>query len=70
MTQTSLKEQFLQVLEKKAEKVQKAKEEKTNVKVGDLVEVTGTVDEYYIDGYNDKNTTDLPVTQITQFSLQ
>lgn len=33
MNQTSLKEQFLQLLEKKAEKVQKAKEEKTNVKV-------------------------------------
>lgn len=33
MNQTSLKEQFLQLLEKKAEKVQKAKEEKTNFKV-------------------------------------
>ncbi|WP_398574175.1 endonuclease/exonuclease/phosphatase family protein [Staphylococcus equorum] len=31
---------------------------------GDLVNVTGTVDEYYIDGYGDKQETDLPVTQI------
>ena len=36
-----------------------------NVKVGNLVSVTGTVDEYQIDGYNDtKRDTDLPVTQI------
>lgn len=35
------------------------------VKVGDLVKVTGTVDEYHIDGYYDtKKDTDLPVTQI------
>ncbi|KGR76006.1 endonuclease [Ureibacillus sinduriensis] len=33
--------------------------------VGDLVNVTGTVDEYHIDGYNDtKKDTDLSVTQI------
>ncbi|KRG08617.1 endonuclease/exonuclease/phosphatase family protein [Staphylococcus sp. NAM3COL9] len=31
---------------------------------GDLVNVTGTVDEYYIDGYGDKQETDLSVTQI------
>ncbi|MUV37248.1 Endonuclease YhcR [Lentibacillus sp. JNUCC-1] len=35
-----------------------------DVSVGDLVEVTGKVDEYYIDGYSDKEKTDLPVTQI------
>lgn len=35
-----------------------------NTKVGDLVKVTGTVDEYYIDGYNEKKKTDLSVTQI------
>ncbi|WP_223254382.1 5'-nucleotidase C-terminal domain-containing protein [Bacillus sp. HNG] len=38
---------------------------KANVKVGNLVSVTGTVDEYHIDGYsNTKSDTDLPVTQI------
>ena len=36
-----------------------------NVAVGNLVSVTGTVDEYHIDGYNDSKTdTDLSVTQI------
>lgn len=35
-----------------------------DVKVGDLVSVTGKVDEYYIEGYSDKRTMDLPVTQI------
>ncbi|WP_245976670.1 endonuclease [Oceanobacillus arenosus] len=36
-----------------------------NVKVGDLVSVTGSVDEFHIDGYNDtKQDTDLTVTQI------
>lgn len=36
-----------------------------NVKVGNLVSITGTVDEYHIDGYsNTKSDTDLPVTQI------
>lgn len=35
-----------------------------DAKKGDLVTVTGTVDEYYIDGYGDKQETDLPVTQI------
>lgn len=36
-----------------------------NVKVGNLVSVTGTVDEYHIDGYSDtKQETDLSVTQI------
>ncbi|WP_211315933.1 endonuclease [Oceanobacillus chungangensis] len=36
-----------------------------NVEVGDLVSVSGTVDEYHIDGYNDtKQETDLSVTQI------
>ncbi|MEH7224920.1 5'-nucleotidase C-terminal domain-containing protein [Bacillus sp. JJ1566] len=36
-----------------------------NVKVGNLVSVTGTVDEFQIDGYNDsKRDTDLSVTQI------
>ncbi len=32
--------------------------------VGDLVHVTGEVDEYHIDGYNDRQETDLSVTQI------
>ncbi|WP_146880627.1 5'-nucleotidase C-terminal domain-containing protein, partial [Alkalibacterium putridalgicola] len=36
----------------------------SGVKIGDLVEVTGEVSEYYIDGYGDKDETDLPVTQI------
>lgn len=35
-----------------------------NIDIGDLVEVTGTVDEYHIDGYNDRDETDLSVTQI------
>ncbi|MCP8713491.1 endonuclease/exonuclease/phosphatase family protein [Staphylococcus arlettae] len=35
-----------------------------DVKTGDLVNVTGIVDEYHIDGYDDKQKTDLPVTQI------
>lgn len=35
-----------------------------NTKIGDLVKVNGTVDEYYIDGYSEKKKTDLPVTQI------
>lgn len=35
-----------------------------DVQVGDLVSVTGKVDEYYIEGYSDKRTMDLPVTQI------
>src|SRR5699024_1414937 len=35
-----------------------------DIEIGDLVEVTGTVDEYFIDGYNDREETDLPVTQI------
>ncbi|RIN32193.1 endonuclease [Staphylococcus succinus] len=35
-----------------------------NAKVGDAIKVTGTVDEYHIDGYSDKSKTDLPVTQI------
>src|SRR5699024_4705770 len=34
------------------------------IEIGDLVEVTGTVDEYFIDGYNDREETDLSVTQI------
>ncbi len=37
---------------------------KADVKVGDLIKVTGTVNEYAIDGYNDKANTDLPVTEI------
>ncbi len=37
---------------------------KADVKVGNLVRVTGTVDEYHIDGYSDANKTDLAVTQI------
>ncbi|WP_257215809.1 5'-nucleotidase C-terminal domain-containing protein [Fredinandcohnia onubensis] len=37
---------------------------KANVKVGNLVTVTGTVDEYHIDGYSDANKSDLAVTQI------
>ena len=37
---------------------------KANVEVGDLVSVTGTVDEYQIDGYSDRFETDLPVTEI------
>ncbi|SEL29829.1 DUF6359 domain-containing protein, partial [Alkalibacterium pelagium] len=36
----------------------------TGVEVGNLVEVTGNVSEYFIDGYSDKEDTDLPVTQI------
>ncbi|WP_411848610.1 endonuclease/exonuclease/phosphatase family protein [Staphylococcus succinus] len=35
-----------------------------NTKIGDAIKVTGTVDEYHIDGYSDKSKTDLPVTQI------
>jgi len=35
-----------------------------DVEVGDMVEVTGTVDEFYIDGFGDRQETDLPVTQI------
>jgi len=35
-----------------------------DVSVGDLVEVSGKVSEYYIDGYDDKEKTDLSVTQI------
>lgn len=35
-----------------------------NIEVKDLVHVTGKVDEYFIDGYNDKEKQDLPVTQI------
>src|SRR5699024_3499407 len=35
-----------------------------NIDVGNKVKVTGEVDEYYIDGYDDKNETDLSVTQI------
>ncbi|MBY7142793.1 5'-nucleotidase C-terminal domain-containing protein [Virgibacillus sp. NKC19-3] len=35
-----------------------------NVDVGDLVHVTGEVDEYHIDGYDDRTETDLSVTQI------
>lgn len=38
---------------------------KSTPSIGDLVIVTGTVDEYHIDGYNDtKQETDLAVTQI------
>ncbi len=35
-----------------------------NVSIGDLIEVTGKVSEYYIDGYDGKEKTDLSVTQI------
>lgn len=35
-----------------------------DVKVGDAIKVTGTVNEYAIDGYDDKAKTDLPVTEI------
>ncbi|WP_010531980.1 5'-nucleotidase C-terminal domain-containing protein [Lentibacillus jeotgali] len=35
-----------------------------NVETGDLVSVTGEVDEYQIDGYDDRAETDLPVTEI------
>ena len=39
--------------------------QKANVNIGDLVSVSGTVDEFHIDGYNDtKQDTDLSVTQI------
>ncbi|MDY0404833.1 DUF6359 domain-containing protein [Virgibacillus sp. 179-BFC.A HS] len=34
------------------------------VAIGDLVSVSGKVDEYHIDGYDDRAETDLPVTQI------
>lgn len=34
------------------------------IKVGDLVAVTGKVSEYAIDGYNDRQTTDMKTTQI------
>ncbi|RZI00235.1 endonuclease [Staphylococcus condimenti] len=37
---------------------------KADVKVGDAIKVTGTVNEYAIDGYDDKTNTDLPVTEI------
>lgn len=36
-----------------------------NVETGDLVSVTGEVDEYQIDGYDDRFETDLPVTEIS-----
>ncbi|WP_373895427.1 5'-nucleotidase C-terminal domain-containing protein [Virgibacillus sp. CBA3643] len=35
-----------------------------NVDVGDLIHVTGEVDEYHIDGYDDRTETDLSITQI------
>lgn len=35
-----------------------------NVEISDYVGITGTVDEYHIDGYDDKDKTDLSVTQI------
>lgn len=35
-----------------------------DIQVGDLVSVTGTVDEYAYDGYSDRNNTDLKTTQI------
>lgn len=35
-----------------------------DVAIGDRISVTGMVDEYYIDGYDEKAETDLPVTQI------
>ena len=35
-----------------------------DVEIGDFINVTGTVDEYYIDGYDGKEKTDLPITQI------
>ncbi|UJL47373.1 5'-nucleotidase C-terminal domain-containing protein [Virgibacillus sp. NKC19-16] len=35
-----------------------------NVDVGDLIHVTGEVDEYHIDGYDDRAETDLPITEI------
>lgn len=34
------------------------------VEVGDEVMISGTVQEYYIDGFDDKEETDLPVTQL------
>ena len=37
---------------------------KENIEVGDRVIVEGKVDEYYIDGYDDRQQTDLSVTQI------
>lgn len=37
---------------------------KENVTVGDYVGITGTVSEYAIDGYDDKEQSDLPITQI------
>jgi uncharacterized protein len=38
---------------------------KANVNIGDLVSVSGTVDEFHIDGYSDtKQATDLSITQI------
>lgn len=36
-----------------------------DVNAGDRVSVTGEVDEYQIDGYDDRTETDLPVTEIT-----
>lgn len=41
-----------------------AGKEKPNVKVGDLVHVTGIVREYAIEGYAEKGKTDLPLTEI------
>lgn len=37
---------------------------KPNVKVGDLIHVSGTVREYAIEGYAEKQQTDLPLTEI------
>ncbi|ARJ50420.1 endonuclease/exonuclease/phosphatase family protein [Staphylococcus lutrae] len=41
-----------------------AGKQKPDVRVGDLAQVTGTVREYAIEGYAEKQTTDLPVTEI------
>ncbi|HIH1373223.1 TPA: endonuclease/exonuclease/phosphatase family protein [Staphylococcus pseudintermedius] len=41
-----------------------AGKEKPNVKVGDLIHVSGTVREYAIEGYAEKQQTDLPLTEI------
>ena len=38
-------------------------------KTGDLVKVDGTVKEFVLDGYSDKGTTDLPVTEINASNI-
>ncbi|MFB7640706.1 endonuclease [Peribacillus butanolivorans] len=39
------------------------------VKIGDVVKVSGTVKEYVMEGYSEKATTDLPVTEISASAI-